>query len=838
MNTISLMLAWRYLSRRRLRALLTTLAITLAVMLIFGMNSIIPAVAESFRQSFQSANGEADLTVQLRSGLSFDVALAEEVATVSGVAAVSPALRQTLTLPAGGALPSLGVAGVEPESALAVRAIPVKEGRFLHEDDTDAMVLPAPLAEQAGLRVGDRLTLPASQGTASFTIIGLSAAPPVPGSSEALISLAAAQALFNAPGQVNSIQVRAAANADVATVSEAVQARLGERFTLEAADPLGAFTASIALGEAAIALFGVIALAMGAFIIFNSFRTAVTERRRDIGLLRAVGASRGTVLATLLVESLLLGLVGTGVGVVLGYALAWLAMAGVQAALGNTIGIQYGTPTFRLPLLALSLLMGTGTALLGGLLPAWGATHVTPLEALRPSTTGAESHAISWSTWLGAVLVAVALATLLSQQAALATLGALLFLAGLALLTPLLLRPLAGVLGALVTLIFAREGMLAQGNLERQPGRAAVTASAVMIGLAVVVAMAGLTQSIISGSLRYMEQSLGADYIFLPTSLVLGSGNIGAGPELAEAIGSAPGIEEVATMRVRPTLADGQPIQLLGIDPISYPRVAGLLFSEGEPEAAYQALSANEGILINGFLAAQYGVGVGDSLEIETPQGERAYPVVGIASDFLNVKAASAYLSQAALAETFGVTNDVLLMANETADAVPATTLAHLERITAQYPAFSVTAAAPWQAMIRQAMQAAMGAFYVLMVFLALPALLALANTLAMNVLERTRELGLLRAVGAARRQVQRMILAESLLLAAIGTAFGILAGLWLGRALLVAMNSSGFSFPYFFPSAGILLGVAVGLLFGVLAALMPARRAARLDIVKALRYE
>lgn len=204
----------------------------------------------------------------------------------------------------------------------------------------------------------------------------------------------------------------------------------------------------------------------------------------------------------------------------------------------------------------------------------------------------------------------------------------------------------------------------------------------------------------------------------------------------------------------------------------------------------------------------------------------------------MNAKLATGYISQANLAADFGQTNDLLLMANKTPEADLATVHNALEAVIADYPIFTLFDSAQWRASQRDMMAGAMNSMYAIVVALALPSLVALVNTLVINVIERTREIGLLRAVGGTRRQIRRMILAESLLLAAAGTSFGILAGLWLGYVVIGALEIAGFTLPYYFPFAGILFTIAVGLLFGVVASLIPARQAARLDVAAALHYE
>jgi len=277
---------------------------------------------------------------------------------------------------------------------------------------------------------------------------------------------------------------------------------------------------------------------------------------------------------------------------------------------------------------------------------------------------------------------------------------------------------------------------------------------------------------------------------------------------------------------------------VIGVDPETYPRLSGLVFRYGDPEEAFAALGRERAIIVNGIFAAQRQVKVGDVLTLQTPEGKREYRVVGVGSDYLNAKLATGYISQANLERDFHQTADLLVMVEAAEDADMAAVEAKLREIVGRYPSFVLTEWWSFREEQQQAFNRSISLLNVMMVMFALPSLLAMVNTLTINVMERTREIGVLRAVGSTRRQVRRMIVAESLLLGALGTAFGILAGLWLGYVLMQGMDVGGFVMSYYFPYAGILLAVAVGLLIGVGAAVLPARRAARLDIVAALRYE
>jgi putative ABC transport system permease protein len=837
-------LALRYLWERKLRTVLTTLAIVFGVTIIFGLNGLAPAILDSYRQNLMVTTNQVDLTISSKTRGPFGADRAQLVRSTPGVACATGSLSRVLALPTtlsgegAQTTGSLVLTGLDPATAEQVRPLSLAAGRPLHEGDGDVLLISETLAELSELEVGDTIRLPSASGMTEFELVGLIGGHPLAGTEEIYAPLAAVQAVFNLPGQINTIEALFEGHADGETVRQAVLAALGEGFKVGSNQGGAEMMAMASMMQPVLTMIGVLALAMGGFIIFNTFRTLVVERRRDIGMLRAVGASRRTVLGIVLTESLLQAIIGTAAGMAAGYLLVSSLVAAISPVWEEMLPFPLGQPSFSLQVWALSIGLGVGVTLLAGLQPALSASRVPPLEALRPSVGEVVWQVAAKRAIWGGILIVVAVVGLVSGNLALAGLGSVLFLVGLALLAPALIQPIAWVFGRLTALIFAREAQIAQGNLMRQPGRSAVTASTMMIGLAVVLAVAGMMASLMAALWGYLDKSLGADYLLMPKSLVLGSGNVGAGPELAETLRAIPGIAEATSLRQSTSRAGDLDLQVVGIDPDLYPQIAGLEFAQGDPEAAYAALREGRALIANGIAAGQMGWKPGQEQSLMTPGGPQTYRVVGTAVDFLNVKAATVYVSQADLARDFGETADLLLMANRTPDADAAQVEAALRRVVADYPTFGLFTSTTWRDDMKAMLGALMSAFYVVLAILAVPSLIALVNTLGINVLERTREIGMMRAVGATRKQVRRMILAESLLLTAAGTAFGILGGLWLGYVLVGAINVGGFPVPYSFPYAGVLLTIAVGLLFGVIGALLPARHAARLDIVTALAYE
>lgn len=835
-------LALRYLLRRRQRMVLTTLAVVFGVMVIFGLNGLMQPMMNLYQKNIMVSSGQVDLAISHISTNGFDPAQTEKVRNIKGVQAAAGTLSKVVILPVsmGGSADSLNgvstmsITGLDLENARNVRSYPLASGEFIQTDQQ--VLLPESMAKKLNLSLGDEITIPAVDGTEKFTIIGLIQSFD-PAANPVYLSLSAAQRLLNMQGQINSIEVLYSAGSDHSLVEKDIQAALGDDYKLGALETGSELYATLKMGNIFFQSFGMMALLMGGFVIFNTFRTVVAERRRDLGMLRAIGATRRTVLGMIMVESLIQGVIGT----VLGLAAGWLLSAGLLAIIApiarQYLFINITGPEFSISSLILSIVMGIGITVASGWIPALSAARITPLEALRPELGTSVVRKYRIRAIVGGVMIVLALFSLAGGTAWLG-LGLVFFLVGLVLVLPALVEPVAAGFGALLTLIFAREGKLAQGNLLRQPGRAAITASAMMIGLMIVTSLLGMMTSLRAAFMSYLDSSLNAGYLIMPSSMVLGGGNVGAGPELARKVRDTEGIAAIATLRTTKTEMNGSTIQLIGIDPVSYSKIAGLDFSAGNEEEAFTAMDSGRALVLNGVLSASSGLKIGDTVSLATLNGQQTYRVVGVALDYLNAKLATAYISQKNLAEDFHQTTDVLLMAKPDDGADPDAVMARLDHLLADYPSFSVIDSAKFAEAQKSTLDVALGTMYVLLLMVAIPGLIAMVNTLSIGVLERTREIGMLRAVGSTQKQIRRLILVESLLLAGLGTAVGILAGLYLGYVLVSAMNAGGFKVDYFFPYLGVFAGLAVGLLLGVMAASVPARQAAKMEIISALRYE
>jgi len=451
------------------------------------------------------------------------------------------------------------------------------------------------------------------------------------------------------------------------------------------------------------------------------------------------------------------------------------------------------------------------------------------------------NHRTSFGFIGGVVIVILTVIAILTGQAILIIPGGFLFLVGLVLIAPALVRPFALVFGRIVALLYARQGIgeLAQGNITRQPSRVAVTASTSMIALAIIVAMGGMVSSLTVVIYDMLRDNLGSDYLFVPPSIALWGSNVPAKPEFAEQLRAMDGVDEVSTLRFTSVTSNGQAISLLGIDPVSFPAVSGLYFQDSlySEAASYESLNDGRNMFVNGSFLATLGKQVGDTIEITTPDGTLEYRIVAMATDMLNTKIITGYISQANMQADFGTVDDVFIQLNLTKNADRAAADKTIRALAENYPTFRVISGTEYYQSLRSQMDTAFSGLYILFLLLAIPSLIAMLNTLTISVIERTREIGMIRAAGGTRKQIRTMVIAEALLLAAIGTAFGILGGLYLGYVIVVAMTGI-FPLGYVFPVTGILTAIAIGLLFGVFAAFIPARQASRMNVVEALRYE
>jgi putative ABC transport system permease protein len=687
------------------------------------------------------------------------------------------------------------------------------------------VAIDARTAEQTGYAVGDEVPVLLPTGQQSFTlsgVFGFGETDNLGGASIAAFEQETAEALFAPDGDLASVRVAAQAGVDPAELRERVadvlpadvEALTGTESSAEQADEVKGF---FGFFQTFLLVFAGIALFVGAFLIFNTFSILVAQRSRELALLRALGASRRQVTASVLVEAVVVGLVASLIGLGLGVVVA----KGLQALINSFGGaLPSGALVIAPRTVVVSVVTGVVVTLLAALLPARRAARVPPVAAMRETAAPERSHRLG--TGIGVVLVAAggaALAIGLEGEIALVGVGALASFLGVAALSPLLSRPVSRVLGA--PLARRVPGRLGRLNAMRNPRRTATTAAALMIGMALVTAVGVLGASAKASVEKVVEDSVGAEVF------VQATGFQGFPATVADVLQETPGVASADRVRQDQAQVGNRTTFVTAIAPEAIGR--GVLLSAVAGDLG--GLSPGR-VLLSESTAQDQGLSPGDGLELQLAKGgPRTVTVAGVYEDNELV---GPVLLDLESAESFASATDVAVLVSGAPGTDTAALVAAAEAATADFPTAEVLDRSAFIADTADDIDVVLSIITVLLALSVIIAVLGIVNTLALAVLERTRELGLLRAVGLSRRQTRRMIMVESVIVAVFGALLGIAVGSVFGVALQRALADEGLS-ELRFPVSRLVLFLAVAALAGVLAALLPARRAARLDVLRAI---
>jgi putative ABC transport system permease protein len=836
----------------KVRFLMTTLAVVMGVGFVVGSFVVTDSLRRSVDQLFTDVTAGVDVSVRAETNLGVaggtavrgrvPEALVDDVRAVEGVAVAEGSV--------GGYAQLLDLDG-EPLTSTGAPFIGVSWG-------TEQSLLPATLdtgrrpvglgevgidrgtAEDHGFAVGDRTRVLLADGSQpEVEIVGIftfGEANNLLGARLTAFDVAVADQLLGVEGEVDTIDVGAASGVDRTALVERIEAVLpdgveavtGTQVADESSEAMGAFMdifQNVLLGFAAIALF------VSAFFINNTFSIVVGQRTRQLALLRSLGASRSQLTRSVVTEALVVGVLASIVGVAFGLGIAVVIQALFTAA-------GFGLPNPGLVLLPRTLLaaavVGIGVTLLAALSPARRAASVPPVEGMRE---GFVPH--RWSstsrTWTGAVLTVVGGGLVVAglfvvdetmAMVALLGLGAVAVFIGVAQLSPVVAVPLAGALGRPVVPLLRVSGRLAHANAVRNPDRTAKTASALMIGLALVTTVFIVGTSMKESFSASIEGSVAADYVVSTT------GFTGFSPALAEALAELPEVEAATGVRMGRFLVEGNERDLVAADAAATAAVIDIDVQSGD----LADLDASS-IFLHEDPARDLGLEVGDPLAVELATGgPRELTVAGIYAD---ATYAGNYFVDLELFEQAYPTSTLDMFAFATLDerADPTAARAAIEAVMADHPQAKLEDRAGFQADQQAQFDSVLIAVNGLLGLALFIALLGIANTLALSVLERTREIGLLRAVGMLRRQTRQMVLAESVMVALFGAVLGVGVGTLFGVAAAAAMPASIVTSTVI-PATTIATIVLVAAVCGVLAGLLPARRAARLDILQAISSE
>ncbi|ATL25408.1 ABC transporter permease [Streptomyces formicae] len=840
------------------RLMLSALAVILSVAFVAGSLIFSDTVTRTFDRLFAST--AADVTVSAKEDLDEAVpsgqtptvpaSLRTRVAKVAGVAdAHLDAEVENITVvdrknesvgPTTGA-PTIATnwyASDRSPVELTSGHAPRGPGQAMIDADT---------ADKKNVEIGDTLTVLARPGSFKVEIVGIATFTTTnPGAALVFLDTATAQReLLGSTDVATGISVTAADGVSDTTLKHRIAADLGSRYDLKTADEQADSAASefggfldvikyVMLGFAGVAVL------VGIFLIVNTFSMLIAQRTRELGLLRALGADRRQVRRSVLVEALLLGLVGSTLGLALGIGLA-LGLIKLMGLLGMNLKstemvVGWATPVS-------SYVVGVGVTFVAAYLPARRAAHVSPMAALadaeiagvgRPLRVRAVAGALVGAAG-AAALVGCARAEKTSSAASLLGLGVVLTLIATVIAGPLLVRPVIRVLGGAFPTVFGSIGRMSQRNALRNPRRTGATAAALMVGLALVGGLSVASASMTKSFDRQIDKTLGADFV------VQNSQFMPFPQEITGKVKDTEGAGLVVRQRFTPlklAMPDGKDVETAasGYDP-RLDDVIHVSYAQGSSRAA---LAAGH-IGMDADFAAKHKVRMGQELSATFPGKQTTKLTVGALTD---MDTAEGFGVEGGLFVGFGTVEkyvpggqDSALYVNAASGTDANTLRDRLEKTLDPYPQVQVRDQADYKELIRQQIAVMLYLVYALLGLAIVIAVLGVVNTLALSVVERTREIGLLRAIGLGRRQLRRMIRLESVVIAVFGALLGLALGLVWGVAVQQVLALQGMK-ELAIPWSTIVAVVIGSVVVGLAAALLPALRASRMNVLAAIAHE
>jgi putative ABC transport system permease protein len=835
-------LAFRSLRARPLRAVLSTLGVSLGVAVLFAGLATNAGVEASVKSTVRDLVGSADLRVAAFGENGLSAATVQAITETPGVAVAAPALeRRTYLGPElapGAALPApVTILGVDPTVNGRLHDYALVSGSPLLDPNEPSALITERLAAQDGLAVGSPITMQGAGDRVTYRVIGILAGEgPLTGAfgRTVVVPLQTLQGVFGVSGATR-VDIGIADGTTPAAVSAALEARLThEPYVLSSPQDLAtALRASTTDFQATTALIAAIALFAGAFLIFNTLAMTVTERIREVGLLRAAGATRGQVTAFMLTQALALGVVGSVLGLLLGAVLA----AGMVAFVRTIGSVTLERPTLPLDAAAIAVAVGVGVTLAAALEPARRAGRIQPVEALkaRLDLPAAQSARLRWLAAVFAVVALVGVIVLPRAAGGASVLQALVVYSVLlvgTLLIPFVLPAIARVAGAPFAVLLRFEERLARSSVVRDRSRTALTLGGLTIGLAMIVALGGVGQQARAAAAGWIADVVPGDLVVTSITPIPADQEIPS--YLADKVPGIARISPIATFDVALQGTRTDAAAVVGADMAADGR---LRFVAGDRAAALEALDAGGATIVPAGLADRLGLHLDDLLTVPTADGGRLdLRVAGIVERSIPGRTGEAMLVGWSDATTsLGVAGADVFALRFAPDA-PASARDTL-RTEANLLALEVVPLDRIEGAISDALGRIFGLFDALAAVAVLIAALGIVNTLTMNVIERVREIGILRAAGMTRRQVWRSVVVEAGVLGLAGALLGIVLGLVVG-ALMVVLAGGRVDVVGGIPWPIIGLTLVLGVVVAMLAAAYPARIASRLSIVRAVQYE
>jgi putative ABC transport system permease protein len=852
--------ALKGLAGRKLRAALTALSIVLGVAMISGTFVLTDTIKKGFDTIFSQSYRNTDAVVTGKvvfardsngnnvQAPSLPASILPRVRQLPGVAAAAGSIadqasivgRNGKTSSTGGA-PTLAFS-VDPRSDQRFNPLTLVSGRW--PSGSGEVAIDKATADKQHFAVGDTIGVATREPLRKFRISGVAkfgSVASIGGATFAIFDVPTAQALFSKQGKLDAIRVAGKAGVSTGELIEQIAAVLPAAAQVrdaaaQAKEDEKGVSGFISFLQKALLAFAGVALFVGAFVIANTLSITIAQRVREFATLRTLGATRKQVLGSVILEALVTGIFASVVGLFVGFGLA-KGLDALFVKLG--IDLPKSSAVFASRTIVVSLLVGILITLVASLRPALRATRVPPIAAVREGSVLPPSRLARFGPLTGLVVMALGIALVsygafvhhISVARHLVALGGgvLLLFFGVTIFAPRLVRPLAAVLGWPSAKLGGAAGELARENAVRNPNRTASTAAALMIGLALVTFVTVFAQGLRSSFENAVDKLFTADYALTSTN-----GFTPLTSEASKALRDVPGVTAVSAIRAGSGEAFGKTINVTGVDR-NLPRVIRLDWAKGSRAVPTQ-LGAN-GAFTDKDYAKKHHLTIGSPLPLITPDGTKLNLVVkGV---FDPPKGGSPFgpvsISQTRFDAVYPNPTDLMTLVSVNGGVSKANT-ATLEGALKGFPDAKVATEQQFKHDQEKFILNLLNILYVLLGLSVIISLFGIVNTLVLTVFERTREIGMLRAVGMTRRQVRRMIRAESIVTALIGATLGIALGVFLGFMISRALESQGIVFAV--PWGRLVVFAIAAVVVGVLAAILPARRASRLNVLQALQYE
>ncbi len=829
---------------RKLRSLLTVLGIILGVATIFAISIANESTKQIFRDMIEEFSGQDDLWVESDGSGGFDQYVVNRVQRIKGIRTANPISLRTTTLRAPGDTEGSRIllSGVELKTYLEVHDLRMVEGQFFRDKPSGDILLTTTFARENGISLREKVDVSTPVGSESFKVIGLlkpEGAARFNNGAVGYIYLKDFQAAFNEPDQVSLIQVSLEDERELKKVKAEIEKVLPTGLYVQEPSQQSEELEQLLWGiQYGLSFFSVIALFVGMFLIYNTFSMTVTERTREIGILRSLGSTRWQIARMVLFEALIMGTMATFLGLALGL---WLAR-GLSVLMATMV--QTEPTAFVIPSAGLitASIVGILVTLAGAVFPAVKASRIYPLDAIRISARPESSFFQRYGPIVALLVFSSGIYLDLFPpgpteeiRSNISSLGTFVMYLGGVMLVPFLIKPAARIFEGLLSWLSPVVGKLALGNLVKARLRSAISIGTLMICISMLMGISAIENSIFSSVNEWGRKVMGSDLVISPRH-----GSISFGQDFEKKISRIPGVRYVAPMYYSWTRLDEKSLMIQGIDPQKFTRVGTLDFSQGEEKETFASLEKDDDfIIIFAVVAKREGLSLGDELKLPTLKGQVKFQIVAIVRDWGGQMGDTAYLSDKNIKKYFNAQDPINFLVDVEEGLAPEIVKNRIESELGDRYSMDILTNEDMNELIQSRTGQFFAAFRVIVGIAVIVALLGIINTLVMGVLERVREIGVLRAIGSTRWQVRRMVIVEALIMGIMGLSLGVLQGLYGSVRAVEGMQwATGFDVDYIFPYNSILIGIIIALIVSSLASLYPAHKAAQIEITRAISYE